>query len=80
MRGMRLSEINKFARSFKTQGIPHNQGINKEKVGEVMHEFKKRKLHMGKSGKIVKNKRQAIAIAMSEAGLSKKGGKRHGKG
>ena len=42
-----------------------------EKVGVVMHEFKRGTLHSG-SGDIVKNRKQAIAIAMSEAGLSKK--------
>ncbi len=41
-----------------------------EKVGVVMHEFKRGTLHSG-SGDIVKNRKQAIAIAMSEAGLSK---------
>ena len=41
------------------------------KVGVVMHEFKKGTLHSGGGG-IVKNRRQAIAIAMSEAGLSKR--------
>ena len=43
----------------------------KEKVEVVMHEFKHGKLHSG-SGEIVKNRKQAIAIAMSEAGLSNK--------
>jgi len=33
-----------------------------------MREFKKGKLHSGGSGKIVKNAKQAIAIALSEAG------------
>ena len=37
-----------------------------------MHEFKEGTLHSGKSDKIVKNPKQAIAIALSEAGLSKK--------
>jgi len=42
------------------------------KVKTVMHEYKAGKLHSGKSGKIVKNPKQAIAIALSEAGMSKK--------
>jgi hypothetical protein len=41
-----------------------------EKVHVVIKEFKRGTLHSG-SGKIVKNRKQAIAIAMSEAGLSK---------
>lgn len=41
-----------------------------EKVGVVMSEFKRGTLHSG-GGPIVKNRKQAIAIAMSEAGLSK---------
>jgi hypothetical protein len=43
-----------------------------KKVGKVMREFKKGKLHSGKSGKIVKNPKQAIAIALSEAKMSQK--------
>jgi ribosomal protein L21E len=43
-----------------------------KKVGTVMKEFKKGKLKSGKSGKIVKNSKQAIAIALSEAKMSKK--------
>ena len=46
-----------------------------KKVRMVMKEFKKGKLHSGKSGKIVKNPKQAIAIALSEAKMSKKGKK-----
>lgn len=36
-----------------------------------MHEFKTGTLHSGKGGKVVKSRKQAIAIAMSEAGKSK---------
>ena len=43
-----------------------------KKVAKVMREFKKEKLHSGKSKKIVKNPKQAIAIALSEAKMSKK--------
>ena len=46
------------------------------KVKKVMKEFKDGKLKSGGSGKKVKNKKQAIAIALSEAGLSKKRRKR----
>lgn len=37
-----------------------------KKVGAVMHEFGKGELHSGKGGKVVKNPKQAIAIAISE--------------
>jgi len=43
----------------------------KEKLGVVMSEFKHGTLHSG-SGQKVTNPKQAIAIGMSEAGLSKK--------
>jgi len=45
---------------------------SQKKVAKVMREFKKGKLHSGKSKKVVKNPKQAIAIALSEAKLSKK--------
>jgi len=40
-----------------------------EKIEEVMHEFKQGELKSGKAGKggIVKNRKQAIAIGISEA-------------
>jgi hypothetical protein len=42
------------------------------KVGKVMKEYKAGKLHSGsKSGPAVTSRKQAIAIAMSEAGMSK---------
>jgi hypothetical protein len=43
-----------------------------KKIGKVMGEYKEGKLHSGKGGKVVKNPRQAIAIALSSAGKSMK--------
>ena len=43
-----------------------------KKVAKVMREYKKGKLNIGKSSKKVKSKKQAIAIALNEAGMSKK--------
>jgi hypothetical protein len=44
--------------------------IVKKKISKVMREFKEDKLHMGsKRGKLVKNPKQAIAIAIN---ISKK--------
>jgi hypothetical protein len=38
-----------------------------QKIGKVMGEFKEGTLHSGKGGKVVKDPKQAIAIAISEA-------------
>ena len=66
---MRLSEINqKFVvERCGHQEMPHNAGIGMEKMGKVMREYKAKTLHSGKSGKIVKKRSQAVAIALSEA-------------
>lgn len=43
------------------------------KIGKVMKEYKAGTLHTGsKTGPVVKSRKQAVAIAMSEAGMSKK--------
>lgn len=38
-----------------------------KKVGKVMGEYGKGKLHSGKGGPVVKSQKQAVAIALSEA-------------
>ena len=42
-----------------------------EKIGKVMGEWKDKDLHSGKGGKVVRNRKQAIAIALSEGNKMK---------
>lgn len=46
--------------------------MKKTKVEKVMGEFKRGTLHSGKKGPVVKTKKQAVAIALSEAKKAKK--------
>jgi hypothetical protein len=41
-----------------------------KKVKKVMGEYKAGTLHSGKGGPVVKSRKQAVAIALSEAGKS----------
>ena len=51
---------------------PKTKAGKAAKVQKVMHEYKTGMLHSGsKSGPAVKSRKQAIAIALSEAGMSK---------
>jgi hypothetical protein len=49
---------------------PRESEPQKETVERVMHEFKHSELRSGTSGQKVKSRRQAVAIALSEAGAS----------
>jgi hypothetical protein len=46
---------------------PKSKRIVKKKMEATMHEFKQHELESGRSGKKVKNPKQAIAIGLSQA-------------
>ena len=54
------------------QQLPKTTDRKQKKVSKVMREFKNKKLNIGKSKKKVKNRKQAIAIALNEAGIKQK--------
>lgn len=62
-------------RRMKTK--PKTKTAKQKKVGDVMHEFKVGQLHSGsKTGPKVKDRKQAVAIAMNQSGMKKKGARR----
>ena len=58
--------------SISSQQLPKTTDKKRGKISKVMREFKNKKLNIGQSKKKVKNRKQAIAIALSEAGVKKK--------
>ena len=44
-----------------------------KKIGKVTGEYKEGTLHSGKGGPVVKNRKQALAIALSEANMPIRG-------
>jgi hypothetical protein len=57
------------------KSAPKTKAGKMKKVSKVMKEFKAGTLNVGKSSKKVSNPKQAIAIALSQANMSKKKGK-----
>ena len=55
------------AKESSTGSTPKAKSIVKKKMQETMHEFKHHELKSGRSGKTVRDPKQAIAIALSEA-------------
>ncbi len=55
------------AKKSSSGSDPQSKRIVKGKMQDTMHEFKHHELSSGRSGKKVKNPKQAIAIGLSEA-------------
>mgnify|MGYP003119484392 CR=1 FL=1 len=58
--------------AISRQQLPKTTDKKRGKISKVMREFKNKKLNIGQSKKKVKNRKQAIAIALSEAGVKQK--------
>ena len=59
-------------KKLKTKKSKKVDKFKKKKIHKVLKEWKNEEITIGKSNKKVKSRKQAIAIALSEAGLSKK--------
>jgi hypothetical protein len=57
----------KLSGNKTTGAIMKMTKAGQKKVGKVMGEYKEGTLHSGKDGKVVKNPKQAVAIALSSA-------------
>jgi hypothetical protein len=68
--GIRPVDLRDRSRLFR-RGEDMATARQKKKVEKVMHEYKDHRLKGG-AGKKVKSRKQAIAIAMSESGQSRK--------
>jgi len=57
--------------------VPRTKAGKKAKVKQVMDEWKSGTLHSGsKQGPVVRNQKQAVAIALSQTGQSRKKGRK----
>lgn len=61
-----FSKKKTIKKKTKSRAVPKTSKV-KRKIGIVMGEFKKGTLPIGKSKKKVKSRKQAVAIALSEA-------------
>jgi len=70
---MKNSEMkHEMTESKKEQIKEYGKAKPKTKMEKVMREYKAGELNIGKSKKMVKSQKQAIAIGLSVSGMSKK--------
>lgn len=67
LKKLKTPKKKKVARKVSNKKKMIKLGERENKIRDVMEEFKEGELTMGKSGKPVKKRKQAIAIALSEA-------------
>lgn len=72
-------QTGKTRNSSKGAAMAGKKGKGQKKVSKVMKEYGKGQLHAGKGGPVVTSQKQAVAIAMSEAGMAKKRGRKKAK-
>lgn len=71
--GMPKKKESKPKKAIKELRKDIKKGKQEEKVSDVMHEYKEGDLRSGsKKGPKVRSKKQALAIALREAGVKKK--------
>jgi Family of unknown function (DUF6496) len=68
-----------FGAGFVISGVineakakPKTKAGKKAKMAKSMHDFKHGKMHSGKNGPVVTNRKQAVAIGMNQSGQSRK--------
>ena len=71
IKGFKAGGLTEATARLRAQGLKKG-GVAEKKVSKVMKEFKKKKLNIGKSKKKVTNRKQALAIALNQAGITKK--------
>ena len=71
IKGFKGGGLTEATARLRAQGLKKG-GVAEKKVSKVMKEFKKKKLNIGKSKKKVTNRKQALAIALNQAGITKK--------
>lgn len=64
-------QTGKTRNSLNGANMAGKKGKGQKKVSKVMKEYGKGQLHAGKGGPVVTSKKQAVAIALSEAGVGR---------
>ena len=53
------------------RNTPKTKQAKQTKMRKIMREYRAGTLHSGKNGKVVKSRKQAVAIGLSQSGMNK---------